>query len=450
MAKVMRIKKGLSLNLKGKAPQECLSPLSQSSTYAVVPDDFPGLTMPKIMVRPGDQVKAGTPLMHYKGCEELVFTSPVSGEVTAVNRGAKRKVLSIEVKPDGKQDYEEFQIGKDLKAEELKQILLKSGMWTLLRQRPFDRLANPAIEPRDIFVTANFTAPLAAEFDYLVQGREDDLQVGLTALTKLTKGQVYFGIKSGSKISVKDVVTVEIEGPHPAGLCGTMINKLAPINKGETVWTLKATDVLVMGRFLRTGKVDYTRKIAVTGSDAAQHGYVDIMPGQKIEEAFGGKLCVKADHERVIAGDVLTGRRVSSESPFFPQGCDQITVIPEGDDVDEFFGWATPGFGKFSMSRTFFSWMCGKKKEYVMDARIKGGERAIIMSNEYDKVFPLDIFPEYLIKAIIAFDIPRMEALGIYEVAPEDFALCEFVDTSKIELQHLVREGLDHLYKEIN
>lgn len=446
----MRIKKGLSLNLKGKAPQECLSPLSQSSTYAVVPDDFPGLIMPKIIVRPGDTVKAGSPLMHYKGCEELVFTSPISGEVVAVNRGAKRKVLSIEVKPDGKQEYEEFQVGAGLKADELKSLLLKSGMWTLMRQRPFDRLANPNIAPRDIFVTANFTAPLAPDFGFLLKGREEDLQAGLSAMAKLTSGKVYLGVKAGSGLSFKDVEVVEVSGPHPAGLCGTLINKISPINKGETVWTLRATDLMVIGRFLRTGKVDYSRQIAVTGSDAAVHGYVTIMPGQRVEEAFNGKLCVKDAHERVIAGDVLSGRRVSAESPFFPQNCDQITVIPEGDDVDELFGWATPGFGKFSMSRSFFSWLSPKSKEYVLDARVKGGERAIIMSNEYDKVFPLDIYPEYLIKAIIAFDIPRMEALGIYEVAPEDFALCEFVDTSKIELQYLVREALDHLYKEIN
>ncbi|KGN95348.1 Na(+)-translocating NADH-quinone reductase subunit A [Porphyromonas crevioricanis] len=451
MAKVMRIKKGLSLNLKGKAPEERLRPLSPSSTYAVVPDDYPGL-LPKLMVREGDRVLAGSPLMYHKGAEELVFTSPVSGEVLSINRGAKRKILSIEIKPDATIEYAPFDISRaaNLPADQLRNLLLSSGMWSLLRQRPFDRIADLRQTPRDIFVTAHFTAPLAPRCAYMLAGREAELQAGLSALAKLTQGKVYVAVEPGAFPNLKEVERVEVSGPHPAGLCGTLINKIAPVNKGEMVWTLKATDVAVIGRFLLTGKTDFSRPVALTGSDAAQHGYTELLPGCRVREVFADALCVRKEHERVICGDVLTGRKLDDSNPFFPQGCDQITVIPEGDDVNEFFGWATPGFGKLSHSRSFFSWMSPKSREYVVDARVKGGERAMIMSNEYDKVFALNILPEYLLKAIIAFDIPKMEDLGIYEVAPEDFALCEFVDTSKIEIQHIVRQGLDLLYKEIN
>ncbi|MDY6122226.1 MAG: Na(+)-translocating NADH-quinone reductase subunit A [Porphyromonas sp.] len=451
MAKDIRIKKGLCLNLKGKAPEERLSPLLPSSTYAVVPDDYTGL-LPKAIVHVGDRVLAGSPLMHHKGSEELLFTSPVSGEVVAINRGARRKILSIEIKPDTAIEYAAFETvhPEQATAEKLRELLLKSGMWSLLRERPFDRIADIRKPARDIFVTATFTAPLAPNCPYIATDRAADLQAGLTALSKLTTGKVHVGVAQGSFSQLKDVERVEVSGPHPAGLCGTLINKIAPINKGDVVWTLKATDAMVIGRFLLTGKVDYTRTIAITGSDALQRGYIDVLPGVRVAEAFKGKLTDHNEHKRVICGDVLTGRKVDDANPFFPQSCDQITVIPEGDDVDEFLGWATPGFGKLSNSRTFFSWLSPKKTEYVVDARLHGGKRPMIMSNEYDKVFALDILPEYLLKAMIAFDIPKMEDLGVYEVAPEDFALCEFVDTSKIEIQQIVRDALDMLYKEIN
>lgn len=327
---------------------------------------------------------------------------------------------------------------------------MESGLFAFFRQRPYDRIADPAIAPRDIFVTANFTAPLAPNFDFLVKGREAELQAALTALSKLTAGKVYLGVKPGSLAGVKDVERVEMGGVHPAGLVGTLINFTAPVNKDEVVWTLKATDLLVIGRFLLTGKVDYSRTIALTGSDSQKHGYIDVIPGARFSEVFPKGLAVKAEHERVIDGDVLTGRKVDENHLFVSYQTDQITVIPEGDDVHDMFGWALPGFGKFSMSRSFFSWLSPKSKEYTLDARLQGGHRAIIMSGEYDKVFPLDIYPEYLLKSIIAFNINDMEARGIYEVAPEDFALCEFVCTSKMPLQQIVRDGLDELYKEMN
>lgn len=449
MAKTISIKRGLALNLKGKAPLEHLGRAERGTTYAIVPDDYVGL-MPKVAVQLGDKVQAGSPILYHKVSPELKLTSPVSGEVVAINRGAKRKVLSIEIKPDAETSYRTFDTSGAQSAEGILSLLLESGLFAFVKQRPYDRLANPAIAPRDIFVTANLTAPLAPDFDFLLTGRESELQAGLSALSKLTSGKVYLSVGAGKLPNVQDVERVEVLGPHPAGLVGTLIAYTKPINKDEVVWTLKATDVLVIGRLLLTGRVDYTRTIALTGSNAKRLGYIDVLPGVRFAEAFGEGLGQCGEHERVIDGDVLTGVQVNDEHQFVSYQCDQITVIPEGDDVHEMFGWALPGFGKFSMSRSFFSWLAPKSKEYVLDARLQGGVRAMIMSGEYDKVFPLDIYPEYLLKSIIAFNITDMENRGIYEVAPEDFALCEFVDTSKMPLQSIVRQGLDELYREMN
>lgn len=274
------------------------------------------------------------------------------------------------------------------------------------------------------------------------------MQAGLDALSKLTEGKVYVGVKRGSAVKVSGVEVVEFEGPHPAGNVGVQINHIKPVNKGEVVWTVSASDVILMGRLFNKGIADFTRLVAVTGSEATERGYVKAISGCTIESILGGKV-LDNGHIRMISGNVLTGTKVGMDSYLGAYDC-QVTVIPEGDDVHEFLGWGVPGFGKYSVSHSYLTWLIGKGKEYVIDARIKGGKRAMIMSNEYDKVFPMDIMPEYLLKAIIAFDIDKMENLGIYEVAPEDFALCEFVDTSKIELQRIVRDGLNLLYKEMN
>ena len=448
MANVITIKKGLDINLKGKAPEVMLNG-GKSATYAIVPDYFDGI-VPKVVVRPGDKVKAGSALMIDKNRPEIKFVSPVSGEVLAVNRGEKRKVLSIVVTPDAQIEYVDF--GKksvsSLKAEEVKAELLNAGMWPFIKQRPYDIVASPSDTPRDIFVTAFNSAPLAPDFDFLVKGQEADLQAGLDALSKLTEGKVYVGVKRGSAVKVSGVEVVEFEGPHPAGNVGVQINHIKPVNKGEVVWTVSASDVILMGRLFNKGIADFTRLVAVTGSEATERGYVKAISGCTIESILGGKV-LDNGHIRMISGNVLTGTKVGMDSYLGAYDC-QVTVIPEGDDVHEFLGWGVPGFGKYSVSHSYLTWLIGKGKEYVIDARIKGGKRAMIMSNEYDKVFPMDIMPEYLLKAIIAFDIDKMENLGIYEVAPEDFALCEFVDTSKIELQRIVRDGLNLLYKEMN
>ena len=448
MANVIKIKKGLDINLKGKASEVLLNG-GKSETYAIVPDFYSGV-LPKVVAKVGDKVKAGSVLMIDKNRPEIKFVSPVSGEVTAVNRGAKRKVLSIVVTPDAQIEYEEF--GKknvaSLKGDEVKEAMLNAGMWPFVMQRPYDIVATPGETPRDIFVSAFYSAPLAPDFNYLVKGQEADFQTGLDALAKLTTGKVYVGIRKGSAVQqVKGVELVEIEGPHPAANASVLINHTKPINKGETVWTVDPANVIIIGRLFNKGIADFSRKVVITGSETKEQGYVQAISGCTIKSLVGGRVATDA-HVRIISGNVLTGTKVSMED-YLGAYDNQITVIPEGDETHEFLGFAMPRTNQYSMSQSYFSWLMGKK-EYVLDARIKGGKRAMIMSNEYDKVFPLDIYPEYLLKAIIAFDIDKMENLGIYEVAPEDFALCEFVDTSKIELQKIVRDGLTLLYKEMN
>ena len=448
MANVIKIKKGLDINLKGKASEVLLNG-GKSETYAIVPDFYSGV-LPKVVAKVGDKVKAGSVLMIDKNRPEIKFVSPVSGEVTAVNRGAKRKVLSIVVTPDAQIEYEEF--GKknvaSLKGDEVKEAMLNAGMWPFVMQRPYDIVATPGETPRDIFVSAFYSAPLAPDFNYLVKGQEADFQTGLDALAKLTSGKVYVGIRKGSAVQqVKGVELVEIEGPHPAANASVLINHTKPINKGETVWTVDPANVIIIGRLFNKGIADFSRKVVITGSETKEQGYVQAISGCTIKSLVGGRVATDA-HIRIISGNVLTGTKVTLED-YLGAYDNQITVIPEGDETHEFLGFAMPRTNQYSMSHSYFSWLTGKK-EYVLDARIKGGKRAMIMSNEYDKVFPLDIYPEYLLKAIIAFDIDKMENLGIYEVAPEDFALCEFVDTSKIELQKIVRDGLTLLYKEMN
>lgn len=448
MANVIKIKKGLDINLKGKASEVLLNG-GKSETYAIVPDFYSGV-LPKVVAKVGDKVKAGSVLMIDKNRPEIKFVSPVSGEVTAVNRGAKRKVLSIVVTPDAQIEYEEF--GKknvaSLKGDEVKEAMLNAGMWPFVMQRPYDIVATPGETPRDIFVSAFYSAPLAPDFNYLVKGQEADFQTGLDALAKLTTGKVYVGIRKGSAVQqVKGVELVEIEGPHPAANASVLINHTKPINKGETVWTVDPANVIIIGRLFNKGIADFSRKVVITGSETKEQGYVQAISGCTIKSLIGGRVATDA-HIRIISGNVLTGTKVTMED-YLGAYDNQITVIPEGDETHEFLGFAMPRTDQYSMSHSYFSWLMGKK-EYVLDARIKGGKRAMIMSNEYDKVFPLDIYPEYLLKAIIAFDIDKMENLGIYEVAPEDFALCEFVDTSKIELQKIVRDGLNLLYKEMN
>ena len=448
MANVIKLRKGLDINLKGKAAKQKFS-VKAAAQYALVPDDFVGMT-PKVVVREGDKVKAGDALFVNKKQTDVKFASPVSGVVQAVVRGDRRKVLRVVVEADKDQQYVDFgqkQVAS-LDGDAVVKALLEAGLFGYINQLSYAVSTTPDQKPRAVFVSALRDMPLAGDFEYELQGNEEDFQTGLTALSKVAP--VYLGVgalqTSKALTGAKDVEVNVFDGPCPAGNVGVQVNNIAPVNKGEVVWTVDPTAVIFFGRLFRTGKVDLRRLVAVAGSEITKPEYAEVLVGQPIADLLEGRLAAK-NHVRIINGNPLTGRKATMDD-FVGGHTSEITVIPEGDNVDEMLGWILPRTNDFSVSRSYFSWLFGKNKEYALDARVKGGERHMIMSGEYDKVLPMDIYAEYLIKAIIAGDIDRMEQLGIYEVAPEDFAVAEFVDSSKLELQHIVRQGLDMLRKE--
>ena len=445
MANVIKLRKGLDIHLQGRAEEKKIQ-LKSNGKYALVPDDFEGVT-PKVVVREGDKVKAGDALFVNKQYPEVRFASPVSGTVREVVRGERRKVLCVKVDADSQQEFVDFgrkDVGK-LTGEQVVNALLEAGIFGYINQLPYAVSTNPETKPKAIFVSALRDKPLAADFEFEVKGQEQDFQTGLTALSKIAK--TYLGVGAGSALTgVKDVEVTVFEGKCPAGNVGVQVNNIDPVNKGEVVWTIgDPTVVLFIGRLLNTGKVNLTRTVALCGSEVSSPAYVDMLVGEELSTLLSNSYDASKS-VRIINGNVLTGTPTTKEG-FLGAHSSEITVIPEGDDADEMLGWILPRLKQFSVNRSYFSWLCGKK-DYALDARIKGGERHIIMSGEYDRVLPMDIYGEYLIKAIIAGDIDRQEALGIYEVSPEDFALAEFVDSSKLELQRIVREGLNLLRKE--
>ena len=440
MANVIKLRKGLDVNLKGKASLETIQTKVQGQ-FALIPDDFYGMK-PKVVVKEGDTVKVGDALFVDKNHPEVKFVSPVSGTVALVERGERRKVMSVRVDADGKQDAKVFSEKDPLK------LLLESGLFGFFRQRPYDVVANPEDKPKAIFVSAFNSMPLAADFEYVLKGQEKEFQAGLSLLAKIAK--VHLGIsakqKTAALTAATDCTVTVFDGPAPAGNVGVQINHVSPINKGEVVWTMGAEEVIFIGRLVLTGKVDFGRTIAVAGSEVKAPKYAKVLVGQPLKDVLAGQIDENKSL-RIINGNPMVGVKTSKEG-WLGAHTTEVTVIPEGDDVHEMLGWIAPRCKEFSVSRSYFSWLRPKSAVYTLDARIKGGERHMIMSGEYDRVLPMDIYAGYLVKAIIAGDIDRQEALGIYEVAPEDFALAEFVDSSKLELQRIVREGLDILRKE--
>ena len=447
MANLFKLRKGLDINLQGKAEKKKLK-LKSNGKYALLPDCFEGV-VPKVVVKEGDKVKAGDALFINKNCQEMKFASPVSGTVTAVERGERRKVLAVKVQADATQVFTDFGV-KDvasLTGEQVKEALLEAGLFGYINQLPYDVVTTPDTTPKAIFVSALRDKPLAADFEFELQGQEKEWQGGLTALSKMARTCLGIGAgqTSTALTSAKDVEVNVFDGPCPAGNVGVQINHVSPVNKGEVVWTVDPSAVIFFGRLFLTGKVDLHRTVALCGSEVKNPQYVEMLVGEELSTLLSNSYDEK-HNVRIINGNVLTGR-VTTKEGYLGAHSSEITVIPEGNDADEFAGWIMPRFKQFSVNRSYFSWLFGKKA-YALDARVKGGERHMIMSGEYDKVMPMDIYPEYLIKAIITGNIDKMEQLGIYEVSPEDFALAEFVDSSKLELQRIVREGLNMLRKE--
>ncbi|MEJ7827730.1 MAG: Na(+)-translocating NADH-quinone reductase subunit A [Segetibacter sp.] len=450
MSNYIKLKRGLNIKLAGEA-DKTISTLPLPETVAIKPHNFIGVT-PKLLVKQGDEVQAGTPLFYDKGNEAVKFCSPVSGEVIEIIRGEKRKLLEVRILADKETTYVDFDRVNpaNLTRDAIIQAILNSGVWPFIRQRPFGIIANPREKPKSVFISAFDTNPLAPDNDFIIEQDGEDFETGLDALQKLTDGKVHLNIhadKTALKVftGAKGVQINTFSGPHPAGNVGVQIHHIDAVNKGEVVWCVYPQDVVVIGRLFNKGRFNASRVIALTGSHVEKPKYYTTIIGGSIKNiiADGG---LKNGKNRIISGNVLTGKQISGDGylDFYDT---QITVIPEGDEP-EFMGWLMPGLSKFSISRSFFSWLTPNKK-YDLNTNLHGEERPFVVTGEYEKVFPMDIYPVQLLKSILVEDIELMEKLGIYEVVEEDFALCEFICTSKIESQDIIQRGLELVRKEM-
>ena len=447
MSEVIKLRKGLNIKLKGSA-EKVLEKLPTPATVALKPTDFPGLT-PKLSVKVDQEVKAGDPLFYDKYHPDVIFTSPLGGKVVSINRGERRRILEVVVETNENAGSATFTKAdpSSLSADEIKAELLKSGLWPFIKRRPYGIIASPDEKPKSIFISTFDTAPLAPDYNFIVEGQLDSFQTGINALAKLTDGKVHLGVNKNSAFtSAKQVEINTFSGPHPAGNVGIQIHHISPINKGDIIWTVNVQDVIHIGKLFETGQVDFSRIIALTGSEVEKPKYYQTILGVPVSAITDGKLKKTDYKQRIISGNVLTGTKVKPQQ-FFGFYDSQISVIPEGDEY-EFLGWATPGAEKFSASKTFLASLF-PKKEYVLNANMHGGERAFVMSGQYEKLVPMDILPVHLLKAVIVNDIDKMEQLGIYEVVEEDFALCEYACTSKIKVQDILRTGINTMIKEL-
>ncbi|NNE26080.1 MAG: Na(+)-translocating NADH-quinone reductase subunit A [Saprospiraceae bacterium] len=448
-----KIKKGLNIKLKGEA-DKVLSETNTSAICAIKPTDFVGL-IPKLAVKQGDEVKAGDVLFYDKSNDKVKFTSPVSGEVAEVVRGAKRKIMEVRVLADKGTTYRSFQtdgIGSD--AAKIKEVLLESGCWPFIRQRPFGVIADPEDTPKSIHISGFDTNPLGPDVNFICRGNETHLKSGVEVLKYLTSGKIHLNLSSdaGADTSFKDIEGIErnyFSGPHPAGNIGVQIHKIEPISKGDIIWYLYPQEVITIGKLFSTGHLDMSRIVALTGSQVKGPKYFKTIIGAQLNTLVEDNL--EEGDNRVVSGNVLTGSTVGKDG-FLGFYDSQVTVLPEGNEYKFFLtdGWLSPGLSKkrFSMSRAYPSWLF-PNKTYELDTNINGEERAFVVTGQLEKVFPFDIYPMQLIKSIMVNDIDLMEKLGIYEVDAEDFALCEVVCTSKINIQEIVREGLENLRAEM-
>ncbi len=455
MARIIKLRQGLDIRLNGVAVtlpnshDTVRKQLPHSKEYAIQPVHFVGFR-PKVIVREGDQVKVGDVLMVDKACPDVKCVAPASGTISLVERGDRRRLLSIRIKAD--QEFEYVDFGKrdltKLSADDVVTLLVDTGLMAYINQLPYAVVASPTDRPKSIFVSALRDMPLECDFEEELKGQETDFQTGLTALSRVATTHLGVGLHQSSPtlLSAKDAEVTIYDGRCPAGNVGVQVNHLDPVNKGEVVWTVDPTVVIFIGRVINRGRLDFTRTITVAGSEVYSPCYLDVIVGTPLKDILANQV-KSVDDKRIINGNPLTGLRATMDD-YLGAHTSAVTVISEGQHADELLGWIRPRLKDFSTSRSYFTWLAGSDTTYRLDARLKGSERHMIMSGEYDRMMPMDIYAEYLIKAIIAGNIDRQEALGIYEVAPEDFALAEFVCSSKMELQKIVRQGLDTLRKE--
>lgn len=452
MSKTVKLRKGLDIRLVGGADKVKVdAPMPKS--VAIKPTDFHGMT-PKMLVKEGASVKIGDIIFQDKYEESIKYASPVNGVLEAIKRGAKRKILEVVIKVEG--DQTPAASGaidvSSMTNEDVKTKLLSSGLWPYIKQRPIDIVANPNNEPKAIFISGFDSAPLAPDYDYVLHGKNAEFKQGIEVLKKLTSGKVHLSLNGkapadAALTEVKGVETHKFVGKHPVGNVGTQIHHIDPINKGEFVWVVNPQDVMIIGRYFLTGALDTKKTIALTGSEIKNPQYINVISGTNVEDIL--KDQIKSDNVRIISGNVLTGTKIEANG-YLGHYDNQITVIPEGNQLKFVLtkGWMSPGFDKFSNSRLFPTFILPKSKKFVLDTNTNGEERAFVVTGELEKVFPFDILPMQLAKAAITDDIDNMESLGIYEVAPEDFALCEYVCTSKINIQSEIRKGLDLIQSE--
>ena len=446
MSKDIRIKRGLTLRLEGEAEKELVK-APRSKTYAIKPPDF-HTVVPKMVVKEGAKLLAGDEIFYSKYTDQIRFTTPVSGVLKEIKRGEKRRILEVIIDADPENVYRDFGKMDAAKADakDVKERILESGCGAFIYQRPYDIVADPADTPKAIFISAATTAPLAADKGFIIKDKLEAFQEGINALKKLTPGKVHLCVDDSSAQYLKDIQGVElhhVKGPHPAGNVGVQIHKIDPINRGERVWTAGVEDVAIIGNIFLTGEYRAERTIAVTGSEAKERKYYQAIIGANVAD-FIGEV---SDDVRIISGDVLTGTQLSNGQHICFHD-NEVTMIPEGNNY-RLFGWLPFTYNNIhSNSRTSLSWMFPKKK-YTPTTNLNGEERALVVTGEMEEVLPMDVYPMQLIKACMAGDIEKMENLGIYEVAPEDFALVEYVNTSKLEIQEVIRLGLDLMITEV-
>lgn len=445
MSKDIRVRKGLDLKLKGEADNAIVD-ASKSSVYAIKPADFHAV-VPKMVLKEGASVKAGEVIFYSKYDEKVKFVSPVSGTLTKILRGAKRRILEVQITPNGSNDVVKHDVvnPSQASAEQVREILLESGCWPFIIQRPYSIVASPEDTPKAIFISAYTTAPLAGDADVILADKKDAFQNGVTALSKIAP--VYIGVGKNSPIAtVKDATVYKVKGKHPAGNVGVQIHKVLPVNAGERVWTVGFEDVATIGDVFTTGVFSAQRTVALVGTDADKDSrkYYRTILGAQVDSLTGGN--VDTENTRIISGDVLTGDKLEN-GQFINYYHNTLTLIPEGNEY-AFMGWLPFTRNKVpSNAGTSLSWLLGGKRK--VDTNLNGEERALVVTGEMEDVMPMDIYPMQLIKACMSGDIEKMENLGIYEVAPEDFALVDFTNTSKLEAQEIIRNGLDLMITEV-
>ena len=438
----IRLKKGFDLHLLGAIQGNDIAFTSPARSVAIVPDDFHGV-IPRMEKKEGEHVIAGEPLYHDKNDEDIKVVAPVSGTIKEIRRGERRHIDAIIIAPDNDGQAVKHDTGGDAV-----KTLKAAGLWVMLRQRPYDVVPYTDVRPRNVFETAFDSAPLAPDLDVVLGDKRQFIGRGVDVLKSLTDGNVYIGTRDGQQFDAPGAQVNTFVGPHPAGNAGVQAANTIPVNKGDVVWTLDIVTLARIGELFTTGMVSHDTVVAIDGEMVQQPGYVKTVMGADLETVLKNQLTNVA-HSRIISGNVLTGEKVE-KGGWLRAPYRHVTVIPENSKPDEFMGWASFNPNRFSIYRTFTTWLRGLKKPVSMDSRIKGGERAIVRTGEYDAMLPMDIHAEFLIKAIISGDIDKMEQLGVYEIAPEDFALAEFADTSKLELQRIVRQGLDKLRAEMS